>query len=200
VSARLIILLICVSGLAGCAPFVPFVDYRPNMQDGKVTRDNCLGYERVAYQVGGVNITSRINQHSRNGANSLAFSVYLTIPEGEYATFLSTVVKVEKWRNGAMIGKPIDAETGIIAVHQSIEFGAPRGSLDPLLTMVGSTAESRGRKFNHAFSIGVGLEQMFEDDYRITLPKMNINGNIATIPSILFTRTMRAKFMVPINC
>jgi hypothetical protein len=200
VNARRIIFLMAVLSMSGCVPFVHFVDYRPEMQDGKVTRDNCLGYERVTYQVDGVKFTHRINLDSRGKADALSYRAFLTIPEGEHATFLSTNVQVEKLRDSAIAGKPIDAEVGIIAAYESNEYGAPRGSHNPLEKMVGRTIERRGYKSDHLFSLGVGLDSTIESDYRITLPKMNINGKTVTIPPILFTRTQRAKFLVPINC
>ena len=196
-----IFLCIVLLGLAGCVPFVTYVDYRPQMQEGIVSADHCLGYERVAYQIDGVKITSRLDQHVRKQPNLHTFKMFLTIPDGESAAFLSDRVVVEKLRDGVMLGAPIDAYTGIISVFDPTHFGASGGSLESLGVMLGhTTLANNGAKIARLFSIRVGLETMPESDYRIMLPAMDINGKSVMLPPILFTRAARVKFIVPINC
>ena len=207
-------LFICLnlSLLTGCVPFVTFVDYRPQMQGGVIIADNCLGYERAVYQLDGVTITSSINQHQlqrkQNSSYpfSLSYNARLNIHTDAHARFLSSDVVIEKLPAGAGISTRASpnaiqtAQTGVIATFDAAAFGAPRGSLDSLATMVGQTSERNGVKFARGFSISVVMDASPEHDYRVTLPAMNINGNAVTIPPILFSRANRTKLIAPLNC
>jgi hypothetical protein len=201
---RFLLVLLVMTLIPGCVPFLAFADYRPQMQEGKVTADNCLGHERVAYMVDGVQISSIIVRYKRGQNDITAYRASISVADGERAAFLSPEATIERLQDGKAIDKPITQNIGEITVYESYQFGAPRGSLDALGTMVGQTIiidHAQGQaKIPRSFSISVALDATDKADYRITLPAMNINGKTVNVPPILFSRITRLQFAVPLNC
>jgi len=56
------------------------------------------------------------------------------------------------------------------------------------------------RKLPRELWTRIPLPRLADSDYRVDMPDLNINGRIAKIPAITFTRTPRVQFMVSLNC
>ena len=80
--------------VAGCIPFLTFVDYSPRMPGGHIRTSNCLGKESVAYNVEGIQITSSVSIWSVTGDKAPLLYVFFDIPASFKVELLSRDISV----------------------------------------------------------------------------------------------------------
>lgn len=177
--------------VAGCIPFLTFVDYTPQMPGGHIRTSNCLGKESVAYNVEGIQITSSVSIWSVAGDKAPLLYVFFDIPASFKVELLSRDISVMA-ANAAKIKR--------FAIQ---EFRLPRvftRSSKWQSSTVSGEVNFQKLTAMSSFAIDVALTGMYLGDIHITLPDMKINDRIVKIPPIDFKQIRRVEVMAPLNC
>lgn len=177
--------------VAGCIPFIPLVDYTPEMAGGKVYTGHCLGARRVEYSAEGISLTISVLMwpHAREKDPSL--HVRIAVPGGFTVELLSTDILATSPRVAA--GKPIRIPGISTSINQ-------QHLAELLLPMEGGEERIGKATTPRSFWINVPLAEMPVGDLHIELPELKINGRAVKIPAIDFRRTPRVEFMAALNC
>ena len=177
--------------ITSCVPFLTFIDFKPEMAGSRIETSNCLGHQRVDYEVEGIRLSSSMVMWSPTGDKSPFLNVHVSIPAGNSVELLSRDISVTSLPStdvkrvsipGFRIAKtPEQAQKRLPATD--------RGEVD-----------FRNLTATNSFMIDVQLREMPAGDFRIELPDMKINGRVVKIPPIDFKRFQRVEIMAPLNC
>lgn len=177
--------------IAGCVPFLTFVDFTPEMAGGQIRASNCLGMERVEYKIDGIQLTISASMRSSTGESAPVPYVFFAIPVNTKVELLSPEI---------LVASPLSVAGKRVTIPV---FKTPRTQAQ--LARKRPPTESSGVNFQNLtatsnFAIEVPLTGMPADDFRIELPDMKINGKTVTIPPIIFKKIRRTEIMAPLNC
>jgi hypothetical protein len=177
--------------VAGCVPFLTFIDFTPEMAGGKILTSNCVGKQSVEYEIGGIRLASTMAMWSPTGDNAPLLYVFIDIPAGTRVELLSRDVSVLS---------PPSAEIKRVPIPGFRIPKTPAQAQNRLPATDRGEVNFRDLTATNSFAIDVPLRGMPVGDFRIQLPDMKINDRTFKIPPIDFKRFRRVEIMAPLNC
>lgn len=185
----------CIGALApifsGCVPFLALTDYTPEMRDGTLKVENCLGTRRMQYAVDGITIRSALLVYPHARKNMPIMALAFEIPDGHTVELVSADI--------ALVYAPATTTTRI-SISGFSSTTVPEQYPAALAPLVGSGRLVSGRNLPREFWTNIRIPEEPTGDIRAILPDVRINGRVAKIPPIDFRRTPRVEVLVPVNC
>ncbi len=173
--------------VAACVPLLPHTDYMPQMAGGTVLKDRCWGFPSVEYIGRDITLTSRV---IRWPSDQLRLEVMFDIPEGFTVTPRSELVSVAAGERGRRD----------IAIEGISRNGNPALPMAPAGNMVGYNLNIGGVRSPGHFWLYVPLKGVDTGDFTVALPPLEVNGSVAVIPPMHFSKALRLQVAAPLQC
>jgi hypothetical protein len=185
---------ICVMlafAVAGCVPFLTFIDFTPQMAGGEIRTSNCIGKESVEYKVEGIQLASSLSMRSTFGGKAPLLYVFFTIPKETKVELLLPEISVIPLPSTTIKRVPIPGfKTPRTQAQISSRLPPPESN----------EVNFRNLTATSSYAIEVPLTGMLPGDFRVELPDMKINDRVVKIPPIDFKKFRRTEVMAPLNC
>ena len=173
--------------VAGCVPLLPHTDYVPQMAGGTLLKDRCWGHPSVEYIGRDITLTSRV---IGGPSDPLRLEVMFDIPSGFTVTPRAGVVSVAS-------GDHNHRDVPIEGISRN---GNPALPMAKAGTMVGYNLNIGGVRSPGHFWLYVPLKGVDTGDFTVALPPLEVNGSVAVIPPMHFSKALRLQVAAPLQC